>query len=45
MVCIHNIVAVCSILGLHNEEGRILRRTFLPLLLYGAIAGVISLFL
>lgn len=45
MVCIHNIVAVCSILGLHNEEGRILRKTFLPLLLYGAIAGAISLLL
>jgi len=44
MVCIHNIVAVCSILGLHNEEGRILRQTIRPLLLYGAIAGVVSLF-
>jgi len=42
MVCIHNIVAVSSILGLHNEEGRILRQTFLPLLLYGAIAGTLS---
>jgi len=45
MVCIHNIVAVCSILGLHNEEGQILRKNFRPVLLYGAIAGVISLFL
>jgi len=44
MVCIHNIVAVCSILGLNNEEGRILRQTFRPLLLYGVIAGMISLF-
>ena len=45
MVCIHNIVAVCSILGLHNEEGHILRKTFLPVLLYGAIAGAITLIL
>ena len=45
MVCIHNIVAVCSILGLHNEEGRILRQTFWPLLLYGVIAGAVSLLL
>ncbi len=43
MVCIHNIVAVCSILGLQNAEGAILRKTFLPTLLYGAIAGAISL--
>jgi len=45
MICIHNIVAVCSILGLHNEEGRILRQTFWPMLLYGVIAGTISLIL
>lgn len=45
MVCIHNIVAVCSILGLHNEEGRILRQTFWPLLLYGVITGAVSLLL
>jgi lactate permease len=45
MVCIHTIVAVSSILGLHNEEGRILRQTFRPVLLYGAIAGAISLIL
>jgi lactate permease len=45
MVCIHNIVAVCSILGLHDAEGRILRKTFLPMLFYGAIAGIISLML
>ncbi len=45
MVCIHNIVAVCSILGLQNEEGNILRKTFPPTLLYGIIAGLISLLL
>jgi len=45
MVCIHNIVAVCSILGLHNVEGQVLRKTMLPTLLYGAIAGLISLLL
>ncbi len=43
MVCIHNIVAVCSILGLQNQEGVILRKTFVPTLLYGVIAFLISL--
>jgi lactate permease len=43
MVCIHNIVAVCSILGLQHAEGTILRKTFLPTLLYGVIAGAIAL--
>ena len=45
MVCINNIVAVCSVLGLSNVEGRILKKTALPMLLYGAIAGIITIFL
>lgn len=45
MVCIHNIVAVCAILGLQNQEGFILKKTFWPMLIYGAIAGVVSLVL
>jgi lactate permease len=43
MVCINNIVAVCSILGILNKEGWILQRTALPMLLYGAIAAVVGL--
>ena len=45
MVAIHNIVAVGSVLGLENKEGEILRQTVLPMLLYGVIAAVASLFL
>ena len=41
MVCIHNIVAVCSILGLSHQEGTILKRTFLPMLIYGVVANVV----
>lgn len=42
MVCINNIVAVCSILGVTNQEGAILRRTIWPMLLYGIIAGFVG---
>jgi len=42
MVCINNIVAICSILGLANAEGRILRATFGPMLLYGVIVGIVA---
>lgn len=45
MVCIHNIVAVCSVLGLPKEEGFILKRTALPLLIYGIIAGITGMLL
>ncbi|MBN2306882.1 L-lactate permease [Candidatus Peregrinibacteria bacterium] len=45
MICINNIVAVCSVLGLTNVEGKILKKTILPMILYGIIAGIISLFI
>ena len=42
MVAIHNMVAVCSVLGLGNAEGEILKKTVGPMLLYGAIAAVMA---
>ena len=45
MVSINNIVAVCSILGIVNQEGAILKKTFLPTLLYGVIAALAGFFL
>jgi lactate permease len=43
MVCIHNIVAACATVGLVGMEGVILKRNVLPLLLYGAVVGVLGL--
>jgi lactate permease len=45
MVAISNIVAVNSILGLVKQEGVVLRRTSVPLLAYGLIAGLSGLIL
>ena len=42
MVAIHNIVAVCAVLGLKNEEGAILKKTFIPTLAYGIILAVLA---
>lgn len=39
MVCLNNIIAVCSILGIGNAEGKIIRKTVLPMLAYGGIAA------
>jgi lactate permease len=41
MVCIHNIVAVCAVVGLSGQEGAILRKTFWPFLLYGLAVGIV----
>ncbi|MCX7712156.1 MAG: L-lactate permease [Chthoniobacterales bacterium] len=30
MICLHNIIAVCAVLGLKNQEGAILRKTLIP---------------
>jgi lactate permease len=42
MVCINNIIAVCSILGVYNQEGFIIKRTVIPMALYGIIAAIIG---
>ena len=42
MVCINNIVAVTAILGLHNHDGVILKRTALVLLVYAILAGMLG---
>jgi len=42
MVAIHNIVAVCAVLGLKNEEGAILKKTFTPTLVYGIILAALA---
>ncbi len=40
MVSINNIVAVCSILGISNRQGWILKRTVVSMLIYAAVAGL-----
>jgi lactate permease len=42
MVCIHNIVAACAVVGLSGMEGTILKRTAWPFLLYGLVVGVVA---
>lgn len=42
MVCINNIVAVCSILGIDKQEGVILKKTVIPMLIYAVITGLVA---
>ena len=39
MVCINNIIAVSTILGIANKEGVIIKRTLLPMLAYALISA------
>jgi len=43
IVSISNIIAVCSILGLVDQEGFILKRASIPLVIYGLVAGMSGL--
>jgi lactate permease len=42
MICVHNIVAVCTVVGLLNREGDIIKKTFWPFLLYGIVVGIVA---
>ncbi len=42
---INNIIAVCSVLGIEKQEGDILKRTFLPTIVYGIVAVIAGLLL
>jgi len=41
----NNIVAVWSVPSLSHKEGLILKRTAVPMLLYGVIAALVGIFL
>lgn len=42
MICPHNIIAACAVVGLAGQEGAILRRTFLPCVVYALAGGVLT---
>jgi len=42
MICVHNVVAASATVGLVGMEGMIIRRTMIPLLIYGLTAGTIG---
>ncbi len=42
MICVHNIVAVCAVVGLAGREGLVLKKTFWPFIFYGIIVGIIA---
>lgn len=42
MVCINNIVAVCSVLNVQNAEGAIIKKTIIPMTIYGIITAILA---
>jgi lactate permease len=44
MVCINNIIAVCTVTGIEKQEGNIIKHTVVPMFVYGVIAAIVALF-
>lgn len=45
MTCLNNIIAVCSVTNTADQEGKILRKTIIPMVIYGVIAAIVALIL
>ena len=43
MICVHNVVAACATVGLVGKEGIIIRRNFIPVVIYAGLVGLIAL--
>ncbi|MCI4053545.1 L-lactate permease, partial [Klebsiella pneumoniae] len=43
MVCLNNIIAVCTVLDVKNSEGAIIKKTVIPMAIYGVIAVVAAM--
>lgn len=42
MICVHNVVAACAVVGLLGREGLVLRKTIVPFLYYIVVTGAIG---
>ncbi|MEJ8566412.1 L-lactate permease [Elongatibacter sediminis] len=40
MICVHNVVAACAVVGMLGREGLVIRRTFLPFVYYALLTGL-----
>lgn len=43
MISIHNIIAVCAVVGLSGVEGKIIRRNIIPVIIYALAVGLLAL--
>ena len=42
MICVHNVVAAASVVGLENQEGIIIKKTIVPALIYTLLVAIVS---
>jgi lactate permease len=42
MICIHNVVAACTTVGVLGKEGKVIRTNVIPCFLYALVAGIFA---
>ncbi len=42
MICVHNVVAACAVVGMISREGEIVRKTLIPMFYYVIMAGLLG---
>ncbi|GAA0604724.1 L-lactate permease [Virgibacillus siamensis] len=40
MICVHNVVAASTVVGMNGKEGDVIRKTLIPAIGYGILAGI-----
>lgn len=45
MICVHNVVAACAVVGNLGQEGLIIRRNLIPAMIYTVGAGIVGMLL
>jgi lactate permease len=45
MICVHNVVSVCTVVDIAGQEGSIIKTTIIPALLYALLVGVSAIVL
>ncbi len=43
MICVHNVVAACTTVGILGVEGKIIRRNVIPAFLYAILVGILGM--
>ncbi|NPV70732.1 MAG: L-lactate permease [Firmicutes bacterium] len=43
MICVHNVVAACTTVGIQAAEGTVIKRNLVPTVMYSLAAGIIGL--
>jgi len=42
MICVHNVVAACTTVGVLGKEGRVIRTNLIPCTIYAIVAGIFA---